>query len=141
LADVIGWKSTLLMVVATGFAGASLARRQGLSTYVRIQEELAAGRMPTDALLDAALIFVAGAMLLTPGVLTDLLGFSLLLPPSRRVFRNWLTHWVRTRFRVQTFTPHGFEGEKARDQIIDSYVVRDRSAAADEPRSSTESDE
>ena len=112
---------TLALVLVTGFVGAWLARLQGWHTYVRIQRDINSGRMPTDSLVDAVMIFVAGALLLTPGVLTDALGISLLLPTCRRFYRWWLKNWFQSRFEV-----HAMVDRKPpmNDRIIDSYVVR-----------------
>jgi len=132
LASVTSVWTTLLLVVVTGVIGASLARRQGWTTYVRIQQELAEGRMPTESLLDAAMIFVAGAVLLTPGILTDIFGFSLLVPVCRRWYRDSVSRWIRSRFRVQRFETQGFG---AGDQIIDCQVqdVTSKPAGGDQP--------
>ena len=89
----IGLFPTFALVVITGVAGAALARQQGIRAFVAVQRELAAGRLPGRSLLDGLAILVGGAFLLTPGVLTDLAGFSLLLPASRR----WLQRVVRRR--------------------------------------------
>ncbi|MEM7310354.1 MAG: FxsA family protein [Planctomycetota bacterium] len=84
----VGLGATLGLIVATGFAGAWLTRRQGLGTLARIQAELGAGSVPTDALIDGLLILLAGAVLLTPGLLTDAAGFLLLVPATRRRVRD-----------------------------------------------------
>jgi len=81
---------TLAIVVATGFLGASLARRQGLRAWLAIQTELREGRMPGGALVDGLLILIGGIVLLTPGILTDLLGFALLVPGTRRALKRAL---------------------------------------------------
>ena len=110
--QLIGLLPTVSLVVATGIAGAALARHQGLRALLAVQEELASGRLPGRSLLDGLSILVGGAFLLTPGILTDIVGFSLLLPPSRR----WIQRAVQRRlerridegtveFRV--FTPGG----------------------------------
>ena len=65
LGTVIGIGPTVLLVVATGVLGAWLARRQGLEVLTRVSEDLAQGRLPTDALIDGVLILIAGAVLLT----------------------------------------------------------------------------
>jgi UPF0716 protein FxsA len=65
--------------------GAALARHQGLGTLARLQRDLAEGRLPGEPLVEGVLILVAGAVLLTPGVLTDAVGFLLLVPPFRRL--------------------------------------------------------
>ncbi|MEX0890881.1 MAG: FxsA family protein [Gemmatimonadota bacterium] len=85
----VGLVPTVALVVATGVAGAALARSQGLRVLGRIRAELAAGSMPAQELLDGALVLVAGATLLTPGLLTDVFGLLLLLPGTRG--------WVRAR--------------------------------------------
>ncbi len=121
IAGKTNWRFTLALVLVTGFVGAWLARMQGWQTYLRIQRELAGGRMPTDSLVDAVMIFVAGALLLTPGILTDLFGISLLLPPCRRFYRHRLQHWFRSSVKVHAAK----SGQsQAHDQIIDSYVVQ-----------------
>ena len=80
----IGLLATVTLILVTGALGAALARRQGLATWRRFQEALAAGRLPGRELLEGLLILVAAALLLTPGVLTDAAGFLLLVPPARR---------------------------------------------------------
>lgn len=93
VAQVIGLVPTIALVVTTGVAGAALARHQGLRAFLAVQQELASGRLPGRALLDGLSILVGGAFLLTPGILTDIAGFSLLLPLSRR----WLQGAVKRR--------------------------------------------
>lgn len=87
----VGLLPTLALVVGTGILGAALARAQGLRTLRAFQAELQGGSLPGQPLLDGLAILVGGAFLLTPGLLTDLAGFTLLLPPSR--------HWVQRRLR------------------------------------------
>ena len=77
---------TIGLVVLTGVAGAALARLEGLRTLWKVRGELAHGRLPGSALLDGFAILLGGALLLTPGILTDLVGFSFLLPPTRKLF-------------------------------------------------------
>ena len=108
----IGLWPTVGLVVATGIGGAALARHQGLRAFLAVQRELAEGRLPGRSLLDGLSILVGGAFLLTPGILTDIAGFSLLLPTSRR----WLQRRVRRRMerrmsegtvQFRVFTPGG----------------------------------
>jgi len=86
----VGAFNTLLLVILTGAAGAYLARLQGLQTMLRVRERLQQGEMPAEDLLDAMLIFVAGIVLLTPGLLTDIAGLLLLFPVTRLQFKKWL---------------------------------------------------
>lgn len=108
----IGLLPTVGLVVATGIAGAALARQQGVRALLAVQQELAEGRLPGGSLLDGLSILVGGAFLLTPGILTDVAGFSLLFPLSRR----WLQRRIQGRMerRIQegtvqfrVFTPGG----------------------------------
>ena len=83
----IGAMPTIGLIVLTGILGATLARQQGLSTLARIQREMAEGRPPTGELVEGALVLVGGIVLLTPGILTDLFGFCLLVPQIRKIGR------------------------------------------------------
>ena len=94
----VGLAATVALVLATGVLGAWLARREGLRTLARLQQELQQGRMPAEPLLDGLMIFVAGAVLLTPGLLTDLFGFLLLVPAGRAVVRRAVAERLRRRF-------------------------------------------
>ncbi|MCH8859086.1 MAG: FxsA family protein, partial [Proteobacteria bacterium] len=85
LAEWLRWDGTIALVVFTGVLGAWLARREGLKAITKIQADLAAGVAPAGAVVDGLLILVAGIVLVTPGILTDLCGFGLLIPPVRRL--------------------------------------------------------
>jgi UPF0716 protein FxsA len=95
----VGLGPTLALVLATGVLGAALARWQGLATLRRVQAEMEAGRLPTGPLVDGLLILIAGAVLLTPGLLTDVLGFALLVPATRVALRRRVSRAIRTRMR------------------------------------------
>jgi UPF0716 protein FxsA len=84
----IGTFETLAMIVVTGVVGASLARRQGLRVLSNVQAQLSAGEMPADSLLDGLMILIASALLVTPGVLTDVFGFLCLTPAFRGVLKR-----------------------------------------------------
>lgn len=84
--QLVGLLPTIALVVVTGVAGGILARLEGLRTIWKIRSELAHGRLPGGALLDGFAILIGGALLLTPGILTDVVGFSFLLPPTRKLF-------------------------------------------------------
>lgn len=79
---------TVGLILFTGFLGAHLARQQGLRTLWQIQQSMQEGRMPTSELLDGVCILIAGALLLTPGFLTDIFGFALLTPGFRSVLKR-----------------------------------------------------
>ncbi len=86
----VGTGTTLALIVATGIVGASLARRQGLSVLGVIRRETAAGRLPASTLIDGVIILLAGALLVTPGILTDAFGFLCLVPAFRRLVKREL---------------------------------------------------
>jgi UPF0716 protein FxsA len=86
----IGVGSTLLIVIFTGVTGAYLAKMQGLITLRRIQQDVNQGIMPTDKLFDGVLILCSGILLLTPGFITDIIGFMGLVPLTRNLFKRWL---------------------------------------------------
>ncbi|OGL63753.1 MAG: hypothetical protein A3J27_13565 [Candidatus Tectomicrobia bacterium RIFCSPLOWO2_12_FULL_69_37] len=90
LGSWMGVAPTLGLVLLTGAAGAWIARLQGLSVLGRIQRELAEGRLPGAELVEGALVLVGGLFLLTPGLLTDLMGLSLMVPAFRSAVRAWL---------------------------------------------------
>jgi UPF0716 protein FxsA len=95
----IGTASTFGLVLLTGFAGAWLARMQGIATLMRVRANLEQGIMPAEELVDAVIIFGAGVVLLTPGFLTDAAGLLLLFPPTRfhfkRLLRRKFDRWVQ----------------------------------------------
>ncbi len=98
IGSVFGPLTSVALVIFTGFLGAYLARLQGMQTILRIQENLKEGRMPSSDLLDALLIGVAGLVLLTPGFLTDLFGFILLIPATRIGVKAWLKGKFKNRY-------------------------------------------
>ncbi len=91
----LGTWPTLALIVFTGIVGAYLARMQGLAVLTRAQEQMSRGELPAGSLVDGVMILVAGALLMTPGILTDAVGFSLLVP----ALRNRIKEVVLTRFR------------------------------------------
>ena len=112
LGGAIGLFPTLALIITTGIIGARLAKQQGLSVLHRFQTETQAGRMPGDALIDGAIIVFSGALLLTPGILTDIVGFLGLIPAARsavkRAIRDSMAKAVaRGDVRVETYVVGG----------------------------------
>jgi UPF0716 protein FxsA len=85
----IGLWPTMGIVLLTAVVGANLVTHQGRGEMARLQSEFAAGRFPAKPLAHGAMILVAGALLITPGFLTDIVGFSLLSPAIREALRKW----------------------------------------------------
>jgi len=121
VADITHWWFAVLLVIVTGIVGTLLARSQGTKTYRKIHSSMSQGQIPTDALIDAAMIFFAGALLLTPGMLTDAFGLSMLIPACRRWYHRRLVRWFRARFTFQSASSDG--PLRAESEVIDSYVV------------------
>ncbi len=94
VASLIGAVPTVALVVLTALIGLLLVRAEGRHTLRRLQEQIAIGEVPTDPLLDGGLLIAAGAFLLTPGLVTDAIGFLLVLPPSRYLIRTLMKRWV-----------------------------------------------
>ena len=87
LHGVAGFLPTVLLVLLTGIAGAALVRRQGISILFKIQQEMAAGNLPAPQMMDGIMVLLAGALLVTPGLITDIAGFALLVPYVREHIR------------------------------------------------------
>lgn len=90
VAHVIGGWETIAFLVIESFIGAWLLKRQGLSTMARISEAVSQGRVPSKELVDGLLILVAGGLMLAPGFVGDVIGYLLLLPPTRAPIRALL---------------------------------------------------
>ena len=86
---VIGGATTILLVIFTAILGAYLVRQQGLSTLHKLHIESQTGRLPVMQIGEGALLLLAGVVLLTPGFITDVLGFMLLVPRLRRAIVAW----------------------------------------------------
>jgi UPF0716 protein FxsA len=97
--DVLGLLPTLLLLLAISVAGGWLAKREGLAAWRRFQLAVAEGRVPTLEVADGAMVLLAGALLLTPGFLTDVVGVLLLLPPTRAALRRLVPRLAARRLR------------------------------------------
>jgi UPF0716 protein FxsA len=100
--DYLGTWPTIGLIIATGFAGAILAKLQGTMVLRRIRQDLAEGRMPAPRLIDGVMILVAGVLLITPGLITDTIGFLLLVPPVRLAIRAWLRRKIEQKLKEGT---------------------------------------
>jgi UPF0716 protein FxsA len=95
----IGFLPTVAFIILTGVVGAYLAKREGLQTIKKAQEQLAYGQLPGESVLDGICILIGGTLLLTPGFITDLFGFLLLFPPSRKPFKWLIINALRKRIQ------------------------------------------
>ena len=100
VAGTIGWPITILATVITALLGSYLFRRQGLDTWVRLNQRMQQGEMPGQEMVEGMMLLLGGALLITPGFITDTVGFALLLPASRR----WMANKVIQKGSLQSFT-------------------------------------
>ena len=103
----IGVLPTVAILVADSVLGSVLMRSQGRAAWRRFNQALAEGRPPAREVLDGVLVIFGGALLLTPGFVTDIVGLLLLLPPSRAVIRRMLVRFFARRFVVGVAIPGG----------------------------------
>ena len=125
--------NTFAVIIITGIIGAYLAKQQGLRTLQKIRASLSAGHLPGVEIVDGLIILVAGAVLLTPGFLTDITGFLLLLPAGRKLLRvvllNRFTKFIKSgkfsatasggTFHVGTGTNETIRTHDKKEEIID----------------------
>ena len=128
----IGLWPTLAIVVITAIVGTALLRAQGLATFASAQKSLARGEFPVSQVFDGACLLVAGALLLTPGFVTDGIGLALFFPPVR----DLLKRWALARGRVQSHTGMG-EGPRPgrKDGIVEGEFQIVESERDTEPSS------
>ena len=102
----IGALPTFGLIVVTGIVGASLARHQGLGVIQRIQSEMTAGRAPANSMAEGVIILFAAALLVTPGILTDVMGFLCLVPACRSLARAVAVQWFTDAVKRGTIKTH-----------------------------------
>ena len=95
--DLLGWRPTLVLLVVISVAGTWLVRREGMRAWSAFRVALAHRRSPTTEVVDGALVLFGGALLLTPGFITDLLGLLLVFPPTRKVLNRAIRNQARRR--------------------------------------------
>jgi len=94
LGSHIGVLDTILLIIFTGAAGAILVRAAGIQCLFTVRQQLQSGMFPADELCNGLLILIAGALLITPGLLTDIAGFALLVPPVRSMIKTRLRAYL-----------------------------------------------
>ena len=102
LGSTLGILPTIALVLGAGIVGAWIAKWQGLQAILRVQNDLQQGVIPTRNLGDGVLILVAGMLLLLPGVVSDILGIALLIPPIRHLAMFSIRSWLNNRVHLQT---------------------------------------
>ena len=99
----IGVIETISIVILTAIIGAFLVRQEGLTVMYKLRQKIQEGVMPAEEIFDGVMILISGALLLTPGFVTDVIGFSLVFPPSRRVLKKLLRRYIEKKFLSMTF--------------------------------------
>ncbi len=137
VAREVGVLETIALLILVSVVGAWLCKREGIGVARRVRQQLAAGALPQRELVDGFLVLFAGALLLTPGFLSDLLAIALLVPPSRAAVRSVILRSFRRRaglFRVMT-TGTGRQGGRARWVDVDGSPVDHRDPGRPPPGS------
>jgi UPF0716 protein FxsA len=104
---VLGAPLTILLLIADSVLGSVLMRSQGRAVWRRFNRTLGEGRIPHREVIDGVLVIFGGALLITPGFITDVLGFLLLLPPTRALFRRLLVNRLGRRLIIGGRRPDG----------------------------------
>jgi UPF0716 protein FxsA len=121
----IGALNTILLVLLTAGIGVSLLRKQGLTTLQRVQSQMQQGEIPALGMLEGMLLFFAGALLLTPGFVTDTIGFLLMIPPLRKLIALWLLERSGWIVQMQTRPPHHHSPPDASHTLEGDFRRRD----------------
>jgi UPF0716 protein FxsA len=130
----IGLWPTLVLVVLTAVLGTWQLRAQGLATLLRARDQVDRGALPARELFDGACLLVAGALLLTPGFVTDGAGFLLFLPPVRDTLRQFLARYVQASMEARSSSSSGVGPGPARGPTIDGEFREVTDAAPPERR-------
>src|SRR6056297_2083654 len=129
LASVTGAGATFLLVIITGIIGSWLAKREGVIAWQKFHAAVGEGRVPGREIQDGLMIVFAAALLLTPGILTDILGFVLLVPAGRNLIRKYVLSRISRGFRsVQVRTTYyesgPLHGDYDDSKTVDGHVRR-----------------
>ena len=119
LADATSPLTALIIIIVTGILGGILARSQGLIVIRRLRQDLHQGKLPADSLFDGALVLVGGVLLITPGIITDAVGFVLLIPPTRKLIKKTIRKRIKAKITIagtgRQYTDVHFEVKDKRD--------------------------
>ena len=126
----VGGLSTVVLVILTAMIGVSLLRAQGLQTMARLQQQAAQGQLPADTLFEGAALLLGGALLLTPGFMTDSIGFLCLIPATRKSLIQGLLRYCMKNgsFQVNSAAGYAAKNEQSRrdnDVLEGEFRVKD----------------
>lgn len=136
VADWTDWPTTIVLLFGVSVLGAVMVKREGVRTWRRFRDAIAQARVPTKEVVDGALVLVGGALMVTPGFLTDVVGLLFVLPPTRAGVNRMLRSRVRLLFGFSSLVPSARPGERDRaprqdrrpgrtddDRVVDVEVV------------------
>jgi UPF0716 protein FxsA len=104
IAELTSALTALVIIIITGVVGAYLAKSQGLKVFNQIQDEFQRGVMPKDKLIEGFCILIGGILLLTPGVITDFIGFTLIIPMTRLIYAKTIKKFIKNKISGKTTT-------------------------------------
>ncbi len=126
IGEYVGLIWTIILVGSTGAVGISLARAQGLAVINKVKQSLSQGQLPQNSLLDGILVLVGAAMLLTPGLLTDVGGFSLIIPVSRKLIRTVVKKQLKDKFEFTSYNNdyyNNFDSTEPESEIDEEEII------------------
>ena len=128
IGKVIGLEITILIIIITAIIGAKLTKVQGAKAIKNAQSEIESGKLPHKEVMDGIMIIIAGAFLLTPGFVTDIVGFSLLLPALRSNYQKLLLTFIKTKI-LFAHSPINKQKKEAKSNadptIIEAEIIND----------------
>ena len=134
LSKLTSWTWTVLIVVVSGILGAWLAKRQTSSVGTKIRDQLVQNNVPAGLLTDGAMILFAAGLLVTPGLITDVFGLTLLVPSTRAWYKKYAIKWLKTHLKVHVskmnmgntpFQSGGFETDIVDGEVVSSTETND----------------
>lgn len=128
--EILGTVPTIAIVVCTGILGAAFSRSQGLSILQKIKGTLQTGQLPGSELIQGLLILVGGVMLVTPGFITDIAGFTLILPSTRKVIAEVVVAYMKSKIASGKWT---FQREYHSPFYDEAYFYDDEENEDDPP--------
>lgn len=118
-----GWPFSIGMVVVSGVVGAWLAKQSYRGVIAKIRQRVGLGRVTSDLMTDGAMIFFAAGLLLTPGFITDIVGFSLLIPACRRWYKTRITNWAKKNFKFEMVQMPTYSNKSTDPNTVDGEVL------------------
>ena len=122
----IGLMETIWLVLLTGIVGASMAKRQGFLVIQELQQQTNSGQMPGQTVVEGLLVLIGGVLLITPGIMTDAFGFSLIIPFTRKLWAPFIAKSFKGIMKNGTFTMRSgptSHSTNSQSQMSDDQVV------------------